>query len=81
MRKKVCLLGASGSIGSQSLEILNKHSSEFELVSFSVGHQVDKIPNILKQFPSVKKVCVIDEEISKKLAKTYPNIEFFARMK
>lgn len=79
MKKKVALLGASGSIGSQSIDILNKHAQEFELVSFSVGRQVNKVSDILAMFPRVKKVCVMDEEEAKKLAKSYPNIEFFAK--
>lgn len=79
MKKKVCLLGASGSIGSQSIDIMLKHANEFELVSFSVGRQVNKIPSIIEQFPTVKKVCVMDEQEAKNLAKTYPNIEFFSK--
>ena len=34
--KKVLLLGASGSIGKQTIDIINKHNNLFDLVGFSV---------------------------------------------
>ena len=56
--RKVCLLGASGSIGTQTLDVIKKNPSDFELVAFSVGRQTRKIRKIVKDFPSVKYICV-----------------------
>ena len=33
----VCLLGASGSIGQQTIDVMLKNPADFDLVSFSVG--------------------------------------------
>ena len=46
--KKVCLLGASGSIGSQSIEVIKNHLDELELVGVSVGNNVASLLEILK---------------------------------
>ncbi len=75
--KDVLLLGASGSIGTQSLDVLEKHYSEFCLKGISIGHQVDKIPAILKRFPSVTHVCVQEEKDCARLKEEYPSLNWF----
>lgn len=74
--KRICLLGASGSIGGQTLDVMRKHPGDFSLVGFSVGKQIDKIPEIINEF-SPKFVCIKDNEKSLELVKNYPNITFF----
>ena len=59
---KVCLLGASGSIGQQTIEVMLNNPNDFDLVAFSVGRRVRKISNILKNFPNVRAVCLQDKE-------------------
>ena len=49
--KKVLLLGASGSIGTQTLDILKHHQEEFSLVGFSVGENIEQALAIQKEFP------------------------------
>ena len=46
--RKVLLLGASGNIGTQSLDIFEADKASFELVGISVGKQTDKIEPILQ---------------------------------
>ena len=72
--RKICLLGASGSIGGQTLDVIRKHPVDFSLVGFSVGKQVDKIPEIIKEF-NPKFVCVKEE--TKDIVKQFPSIKFF----
>lgn len=72
--KKICLLGASGSIGGQTLDVIRKHPVDFSLVGFSVGKQVEKIPEIIDEFHP-KYVCV--KENVEGINKQFPNIEFF----
>ena len=76
--KRVCLLGASGSIGQQTLDVMEKNSSNFKLVSFSVGKQTNKISSILKKHPSVKCVCMMEKEKVKAFEKKYPHIHFYS---
>jgi 1-deoxy-D-xylulose-5-phosphate reductoisomerase len=75
--RKVCLLGASGNIGSQSLDILEKDPSSFSLTAISVGHQVDKIEPILARFPSIAFVCVKEEEDSSVFSAKHPELKVF----
>ena len=46
--RKVILLGASGSIGKQTLDIIEDHRSEIEVVALSVGHNIDFLRSYLK---------------------------------
>ena len=75
---KVLLLGASGSIGSQTIDIIKEASDKFTLTAFSVGKNVQKAQEILENFASVKHVYVIEKEKAKELKKEYPNVKFFS---
>lgn len=74
--KKIVLLGASGSIGTQTIEVMLAHPDQFDLVGFSIGHNIDKVHEILKQFPQVNHVAVADEEDAESLKKVYPHCNF-----
>ena len=75
--RKILLLGASGSIGSQSLDILKGDPKSFLLTSFSVGKRVEIIPDILLSFPSVSHICVQKESDYDVLKAQYPSIHFY----
>ncbi len=74
--RKVLLLGASGSIGSQALDIIEKDPGSFVLSAFSVGYRVEKIPEILLKHPEVSAICVRKEEDRLNLEKEYPSIQW-----
>ena len=74
---KICLLGASGSIGQQTLDVINQNPNDFTLVSFSVGNRHECIPNILKNNPKVTHVYLKDNSIRKTYEKKYPHIVFY----
>lgn len=76
--RKICLLGASGSIGKQTLDVIYHHPEDFELVGFSVGHRVKEIDKILKRFPHVNSVSLIDKKQIDCFKNKYPNIDFFS---
>lgn len=73
----VCLLGASGSIGKQTIDVILKNPSDFNLVAFSIGHKVEQIKRILTKFPNVKYICLQEEEAQKRYQKKYPHITFY----
>ena len=75
--RNVLLLGASGSIGTQSLDILEKHPERFTLRGFSLGKRVHMIPDFLKRFPSVEYLCVSQAEDAENLRKKYPNLKIY----
>ena len=74
---RICLLGASGSIGGQTLDVMKQHPVDFSLVGFSVGKQIDKISQILRDFDA-KFVCVKGQEKISELEKEFPNVKFFS---
>ncbi|MCD7033748.1 1-deoxy-D-xylulose-5-phosphate reductoisomerase [Metabacillus sp. GX 13764] len=64
--KKISLLGATGSIGIQTLEVIAEHPEEFELSAMTFGSNLDAgIPAIKKFHP--KFVSVRDRDIYEKL--------------
>lgn len=75
--RKVCLLGASGSIGGQSLDLFRADRKAFELVGISVGKRVEKIPAILRDFPSVTALCVQRREDRLTLEERFPALDWF----
>jgi len=74
--KRIVLLGASGSIGLQTIDVIRQHPDEFSLVAFGVGRQVDKAREILKEFP-VSLVSVSLEEDARDLEKEYPHLKVY----
>ncbi len=60
--KKISLIGASGSIGKQSIDVIKNNPNDFELVAFSVGKNIDYANEILSMFDSIKIVCVQNKE-------------------
>lgn len=75
--RKVVLLGATGSIGTQSLDLFEKHPDDFQLLGISLGHQVDKIPGILSRFPLIQHVAVLEHDDAVKLHEAYPTINAY----
>lgn len=73
----VCLLGASGSIGSQTIDVMLKNTSDFDLLAFSIGKRTRKIHGILNKFPHVKAICIQNMDKISYFKKAYPNITFF----
>lgn len=74
----VCLLGASGSIGKQTIDVMMKNPHDFDLVAFSIGRKVQYIKQILKKYPNVKFICLQDEESKNRYQKKYPHITFYS---
>lgn len=54
--KSVCLLGGTGSIGTQVLDIISANPNNYQLSSFSFGHNTNKAIEIIETFKP-KLVC------------------------
>jgi len=78
MSKSIVLLGASGSIGYQTLDIVKKNPQDFNLFGISIGHKTRKINGILSHFPSIKAVCIQDKNKVNYYQKHYPLVKFFS---
>lgn len=64
--KKISLLGATGSIGIQTLSVIEAHPDEFELVSMSFGRNIKSGIEIIRKF-NPRFVAVQDKETYEKL--------------
>ncbi|PJZ65667.1 1-deoxy-D-xylulose-5-phosphate reductoisomerase [Leptospira wolffii] len=69
MRRGVCILGASGSVGESTLKILRSFSEEFQLRSFSVHSNLEKAKSLALEFEPAY-VCVSSEEADKSVLGT-----------
>lgn len=49
-RKKVAILGSTGSIGTQALDVIARHRDRFDVVALAAGKQVDKLREQAAQF-------------------------------
>ena len=74
--KKILLLGASGSIGLQTIDVIKNHPEQYELIGFSVGKQIDKALDILNEF-KVNYVYVMNEEDARTILSKYPDIQIY----
>jgi len=66
--KKISLLGATGSIGIQTLDIIRNQSNDFELVACSAGKNIEELYKIILEFQP-KLVSVASKEEAEKLKK------------
>lgn len=72
--KKLVLMGASGALGKQAVEIIKQHSDEFQLVGVSVGKNIDYLKQLLKTF-NLKYAYSLHENPD--LVDLYPKTKFF----
>lgn len=50
MRKKISILGSTGSIGKQALEVIERLNNEFEIISLTAGDNVELLNEQIKKF-------------------------------
>ena len=72
--KKIALLGASGSIGLQTIDVIEQHPDCFVLVAMSIGKNIQVIDKILQKH-TPKLLCVQREEDAFLLSEKYHDIE------
>ena len=74
MKKRIMLLGASGSIGKQTIDVIRQHKDSLELVGVSVGNNIEALVAILKEF-KIKYAYTING--NEALCDKFPNVKFF----
>ena len=52
--KELIILGASGSIGSQTLDIVREFSDKFRVIGLSVGRDLEKARKIIEELKDSK---------------------------
>ena len=66
--KKITILGATGSIGTQTLDVIRKDIDNFAIVGISANTSVEKIISIIEEFKP-KYVAMMEEDASLTLKK------------
>jgi 1-deoxy-D-xylulose-5-phosphate reductoisomerase len=73
--KNLCILGSTGSIGRQSLDVVRAHRSEFSVSSLTCGRNTELFREQLKEFKPALAVCA-EKEDAERLAAEFPGIRF-----
>lgn len=66
MKKKVILLGSTGSIGTQTLDVIRQYKDQFEVVGLACNSNVLLLSRQIKEF-NPKFVAVADEKAAEKI--------------
>lgn len=78
--KNISILGATGSIGTQTLDVIRNSNEEINLIGITANYSVDKIKEIVKEFKP-KYIAMMDENsgniIEEFCNKEYPDIQVF----
>lgn len=72
--KKISLLGSTGSIGTQCLDIIRENRDKYQVVALACGSNVDLLSEQIEEFSPVL-AAVADEKAAPELQKNYPGTE------
>lgn len=72
----IVILGASGSIGTQSIEVIRKNKNKWNLVGVSLGNRVFNLDSLIEEF-NLKFVTLKNEKDYLFYKEKYKNINFF----
>lgn len=72
--KRLSILGSTGSIGTQTLEVVRNNKDRFEVVALACGHNIDLLKKQIDEFKPVF-VSVSEEKDAEELRKIYPSIK------
>lgn len=70
--KEICILGSTGSIGTQALEVVDKYPDKFKVKALSCNSNVLIKEQIRKYMPEYVSVC--DSELADDLDKNFPDL-------
>lgn len=73
MNKKITILGSTGSIGTQALEVLSELGNQFEIIGLSAGDNIELLSEQIRIF-NPKTVCTKSKESADKIAILFPDL-------
>ena len=78
--KNISILGATGSIGTQTLDVIRNSNEKINLIGITANFSVDKVKEIIREFEP-KYVAMMDRDSAKFIEEfcinEYPNIQVF----
>lgn len=78
--KRLILLGATGSIGTQCIDVVIEHSNDFEIIAMACGSNINKLEEIMTMYPSCSYFSVKSEDDATQLSEKYSDKTFFYGM-
>ena len=72
--KKLAILGSTGSIGTQTLDIVREHPDKFKVTALTCGKNVKLLADQIREFSPLT-VCVSDPDDAETLRESFPDIE------
>ena len=72
--KRISILGSTGSIGTQALDIIKNNGEELQVAALSCARRLDPLREQIREF-SPAAVCVAREEDARELQKEFPQVE------
>ena len=71
--KKLVLLGSTGSIGTQTLDIVRNYKDELSCIAVAAMKSVDRIEEQVREFKP-ELVCMMDENAAKELKTAHSSL-------
>ena len=75
MKRNITILGSTGSIGTQTLEVISKLRNNFNIIALSCGSNIELIKKQIEEYKP-QKVCVQNEQDAKTLKEIFKNTDF-----
>lgn len=74
--KKIVILGSTGSIGTQTLDIVRENPDKFKVSALTCGHNIDLLAKQIREFrPSA--AAVMKQDDAEKLREEFPETEIY----
>lgn len=79
-KKQICILGSTGSIGTQALEVIEEHSDRFEAYCLTANNQVELLAEQARKFKPAAVVIANEEKYDQltALLEDCPDIKVYA---
>ena len=80
MKQQICILGSTGSIGTQALDVISQHPDRYEVYALTANNRVELLAQQARQYQPAAVVIANEEhyEELKNLLADQPNIKVFA---
>lgn len=82
-KQQICILGSTGSIGTQALDVISQHSDLYEVYCLTANNSVEKLAAQARQFHPAAVVIANEERYSelKEMLSDEPDIKVYAGTK
>jgi 1-deoxy-D-xylulose-5-phosphate reductoisomerase len=80
MKQQICILGSTGSIGTQALDVISQHPDRYEAYCLTANNQYEKLAEQARKFNPAAVVIANDEHYNKlkELLSDCPDIKVYA---